>query len=434
MKKYHNYFSLSVVLFILLTSCQPSSALVEESPDERLEQASTESFSLPEATADPGLLPTKTPGDTTSLPTVTADIQTIKYYTYPFTQTAINQFCLKVPGNDFSTPLYFGNRYLVSLNDLTSLNISSVSLADGSLTPLHIPEFPNGYPFGLVNFDYPWYTYSMSSTPTGSGDWHIHAVNLETGENAIIASFEEYGSHLLHTNLSLDNGTVFLVSSTFADGYDILSSRLFSIDLETKEVKLLIDSEDKKTFLSIIAASNGYIVIENDPPENETDRYLSLYNIEENEFVDLPQDFPASMPDMEYPYIVWKNDLRFANPSSLTIYNIETGETIKRDIVGRDSYDPSISDGYIVTQASTGKDYSRNSVMLYSLEKGDTYAVQVLLDVNNLLITGAYIDDGYLIWSFSDITTFDNKTGYLCRMPLDEVLSNSEEGIDDSLD
>ncbi len=127
---------------------QINAALVEEILDERLEHATTESFSLPEATANPGLLPTKTPGDTTSLPTVTADIQTFKYYTYPFTQTAINQFCLKVPGNDYSAPLYLGDRYLVSLNDFKSLNISTVSLADGSLTPLHLPEFPNDYPFG----------------------------------------------------------------------------------------------------------------------------------------------------------------------------------------------------------------------------------------------------------------------------------------------
>ena len=124
--------------------------------------------------------------------------------------------------------------------------------------------------------------------------------------------------------------------------------------------------------------------------------------------------------------------MRFANPSSLTIYNIETGDTTRRDIVGRDSYDLSIYDGYIVTQASTGKNHSRNSVMLYPLERGDTYAVQVLLDVNDLVTTGAYIDDGYLIWAFSDITTYDDKTGYLCRMPLEEIISNSEEGIDDS--
>ena len=179
--------------------------------------------------------------------------------------------------------------------------------------------------------------------------------------------------------------------------------------------------------MSFISASNGFIVIENDPPQNDYARYLSLFDLSTSSWVDLPQTYPASVPDMEYPYIIWKNNKRFDDATSLTIYNFETGESVVRELAGANSSDPSISNGYIIAEASTGKDNFRNSVVLYSLENGDTYAIHI--GIHQVGMDNAYIDNGNVIWAFTTLASADNYSSYICNLPLEEVFSNAVEGI-----
>ena len=88
----------------------------------------------------------------------------------------------------------------------------------------------------------------------------------------------------------------------------------------------------------------------------------------------------------------------------------------------------SISKGYIIT-ASLGLDHSRMLMILSSLDNGNSYAIQVE-GPGSIQASGPYIDDqGFLIWAFTDIEKADQITSYVCRMPLEEILSNSEADI-----
>ena len=112
----------------------------------------------------------------------------------------------------------------------------------------------------------------------------------------------------------------------------------------------------------------------------------------------------------------------------MTVYNIETGESVVREVIGAYSTDPSISNGYIIAEASTGKDFFRNSVVFYPLENDDTYAIHIGMDEAGT--DNAYIDNGNVIWAFTTISNADNFSNYICNLPLEEVFSNSVEGIE----
>jgi hypothetical protein len=281
----------------------------------------------------------------------------------------------------------------------------------------------------MIDYEYSWYGYMMVDSPNGLGEWNFHIVNLETGSNTVVANRSLFNSIPLHVYTAIDAGVVYLSASTFEDGFAVKSSRVYAIDLKTNQATLLIDSHEEDSFMSLISASNGYLLIENDPPKDQPTLHLSLYDIANKAWIDLPQEYPASMPDMEYPYLIWKNSNRFEEPFSFTVYNLETGVSVVRDIVGRDAYDPIISDGFAIVQASTGKDRSTNSVILYSLNGESVYAIKIGID--NIFAADAYIDHGNIIFNFRETASISDFSSYLCRIPLDIVISESLLGIEE---
>lgn len=427
MRKIQQLSSILLSVIFLLNGCVPHLVKIENTPvlteHEEINNPTEVLPSLPPSTQ------TSVPQEATEItagPTIQPTLPEYREFTYFLDAERIEQFCLEVPQIHILTPLYLGDYYMAQVLEQKSLY--SISAEDATINPLHQTEFPNGHPAGGVEIAYPWYTYIISETPSGVGGWNLHLVNLEDGTNTIIANDDQFDSaFLLHINYSLQPDTLYLSASTF-DEFEILSSRIYAIDLATKEATVIIDSQDKDTFMSFISASNDFIVIENDPPKAEFGRYLSLFDLSTNTWIDLPQTFPASVPYMEYPYIVWKNNNRFDRATDMTVYNIETGESVVREVIGAYSTDPSISNGYIIAEASTGKDFFRNSVVFYPLENGDTYAIHIGID--EVGTDNAYIDNGNVIWAFTTIANADNFSSYICNLPLEEVFSNTVEGIE----
>ena len=366
-------------------------------------------------TTSPNLGTTKTPEP---------DIE--KKYTYFLDQEAIGQFCLEFPMLTIYKAKDIGGQFYAGV--LEQNNISVISPEDGALSPVFTPEFPQGHLL-MIDYEYPWYGYMMVDSPNGLGDWNFHIVNLETGTSTIVANRELFNSIPLHVYTSIDSGVVYLSTSTFSDGFAVKTSKVYAIDLKTNETTLLIDSSEKDSFMSLISASNGYLLIENDPPKDQQALHLSLYDIANQAWIDFPQEYPASMPGMEYPWLIWKNSNRFEEAHSFTVYNLETGVSVVRDITGRDAYDPIISSGFAIAQASTGRDRSTNSVILYSLDGGEVYAINIGID--NIFAADAYIDHGYVIFNFREMASVSDYSSYLCQIPLETVVSDSLVGIEE---
>ena len=408
-----NLFITALIFLLVGAGC--SSRLMQTEPITSPIASNPTPTEPPQTTTYPNLSLTETHGPNIE-----------KKFTYFLDQEAIGQFCLEFPlltiykAKDIDGQFYAGV--------LEKNNISLVSPDGSVLSPMFTSEFPQGHLL-MIDYEYPWYGYMMVDSPNGLGDWNFHIVDLETGSNTIVADRDHFGSIPLHVYTSIDAGVLYLSTSTFEDGFTVKTSKVFAIDLKTNETTLLIESSEKETFMSIISASNGYLLIENDPPENQQALHLSLYDVTNQAWIDLPQEYPASMPGIEYPYLIWKNSNRFEEAHSFTVYNLETGVPVVRDITGRDAYDPIISDGFAIAQASTGSDRSTNSVILYSLEEGSVHAIKIGID--NIFAADASIDQGNVIFNFREMASVSNYSSYLCKVPLETIFSESLLGIEE---
>ncbi|MBP7213058.1 MAG: hypothetical protein KBA03_02380 [Anaerolineaceae bacterium] len=410
-----NKFQIILAITILLFSVQACESIVPET------QATIPPVSITEPLEE--FNPTEAIESTEP-----AEAQAPSDFTFKMSEEIVSRDCLTLPNLRVFSPKLINGAYVLSVNE--SQNISSLQLADGSLSPLHVSDFPEGHIDGLFEFDYPWYTYSETDSPQGFGDWHLHLVNVEDGSNIMIADQERYGSFSLYNALALDSGKLYLAVSNF-DGAKVISSEIFEINPETKEPKLLFNNEGEPYYFSNISVSNGYLAIENNVPKTDDGRFISLYDITNGNWVNLPENKLASSPYIEYPYLVWKNYNRNANPGSLTLFNIINESSTIRDLPDSSLSTLSISKAYIII-ASLGLDQSSNMIILSSLDNGNSYAIQ-LEGRDEIQVSGPYIDDqNFLIWAFTDIENPDQITSYVCRIPLEEVLSNSEEGIDAS--
>ena len=404
---------LAVLILLIVNGC--SAGVIQTEPISSQNASNPTSTEPLLITTSPNLGTTKTPEP---------DIE--KKYTYFLDQEAIGQFCLEFPMLTIYQAKDIGSQFYAGV--LEQNNISVISPEDGALSPVFTPEFPQGHLL-MIDYEYPWYGYMMVDSPNGLGDWNFHIVNLETGSNTIIADRDHFDSIPLHVYTAIDAGVLYLSTSTFADGFAVKTSKVYAIDLKTNETTLLIDSSEKDSFMSLISASNGYLLIENDPPKDQQALHLSLYDIANQAWIDFPQEYPASMPGMEYPWLIWKNSNRFEEAHSFTVYNLETGVSVVRDITGRDAYDPIISSGFAIAQASTGRDRSTNSVILYSLDGGEVYAINIGID--NIFAADAYIDHGYVIFNFREMASVSDYSSYLCQIPLETVISDSLVGIEE---
>lgn len=407
------YLLFSVLILLFVIGC--SAGVIQTEPNSFQTATNPTSTEAPLTTTNPNLRPSETPAPNIE-----------KKFSYFLYQERINELCLEFPMLTVYKAKDIGGQFFAGV--LEQNNISIVSPESGELSPMLTPEFSQSHLL-MIDYEYPWYGYMMVDSPNGLGEWNFHIVNLETGSNTIVADRDLFNSIPLHVYTAIDAGVVYISTSTFGDGFAVETSKVYAIDLKTNEVKLLIDSPETDTFMSIISASNGYLLIENDPPKDQPTLHLSLYDIADKAWIDLPQKLPASMPSMEYPYLIWKNSNRFEEPFSFTIYNMETGVSVVREIIGRDAYDPIVSEGFVVTQASTGNDRSTNSVILYSLEGGEVYAIKIGID--GIFVADAYVDQGNVIFNFREMTSGSDYSSYLCKIPLDIVISESLVGIEE---
>jgi hypothetical protein len=420
------HFVLIFFALLFLNSCVPQYTKTENLPTKLDYKATTQpSVDLPLIETP---YPIETEGSTATLAIPTTETQEEgNEFTYYLNRERMDQVCLGFPQLQIFEPHNFEDYYLSYVLEQDSLSL--ISIEDDTVNPLHVSEFPDGYLDGLREFEYPWYTYSVTGLSQGFGEWNLHLVNIEDGTNTIIAQREKFGSYSLHNDISLDQSKLYLVSSKF-DGSKVLSSQVYAIDLGNKETTLIIENPDEDKYISIISASNGYLVLEHEEPKSDVGFYLSLYDVNNKSFTDLPQTYPASMPDIEYPYVVWKNNKRFEQPTSFTVYNIETGVSTVREIKNSYSINLSISNGFVITDALTGRNPSRNSVILYSIDNGDTYAIQI--GTNDVRVNDVYLDNQNITWAFTAFTKVNEYSSYICKLSLEDLFSDSVEGIESS--
>ncbi|MGV8049412.1 MAG: hypothetical protein AB2L21_03505 [Anaerolineaceae bacterium] len=347
--------------------------------------------------------------------------------TYAFDAEEIQKYCIEFPQKRIYYPFYVNDKFYFQVNAQGALY--SYSPVDQTLNVFAEPDFDPGFIFGMFSYEYPWFIYAEVDNPGGTGAWKLHAVNLKDDTNTVIADSSTYHSIPLHTYTALKDGKVYLSTTTFAS-LESYRSQIHSIDLATGEVRLVLEDSDKETFYSMVEVSNDLMVIENDPPTRAglLKLHLTLYNLNKRTWQTLPQKIPASCPSIEYPYVTWKNNYRFDYADSITIYNLEDDSSHWIKLIGESPQDPYLSGPYVLWEVSLGQGGSKTSVILYAIEQNTYYAVQN--SMNKTVVTDSNIMDDSLVWSFYSSASAFDYSSWVCRMPLDEILSKATEGID----
>ena len=73
-----------------------------------------------------------------------AEVQLPSNFSFKMSEEIVAQNCLTLPNMRVFTPKLINEAYVLSVNE--SQNISSLQLADGSLSPLHVSDFPEECP------------------------------------------------------------------------------------------------------------------------------------------------------------------------------------------------------------------------------------------------------------------------------------------------
>lgn len=278
--------------------------------------------------------------------------------------------------------------------------------------------FLNIFPMHLTNN---WLVFMDTNNPTGNPDgyWQLLALNITNGNQIEVTNRDKSNTSLLNFYVSAENGIVYWTQNVVnEENFLTLPTSIHTFDLGTQKDSVLFTENNLDHVDTIIQASNRYLVIERDP--NDIDKPelidIALLNLESQHFEQIPYSAPGSMPQLNYPYLVWKNNLRFDNPQKLTFYNIESHETYSLPFIGTPNSDVKLFNQYPYYQTIInlhGKNsltFSITDVMnrkIYIYDPGD----------GDRGVGNAELGNGFVVWSLiNNMMTNDQET-LLCKMP-----------------
>lgn len=145
---------------LFLSSCVPQHTKTENHSAEVDDKATIYPTDIPPSNEITS--PVETEVITTTLVVPTTEPQDEGKYTYYLDQDRMDQFCLSFPQLQIFKPRKVGDYYIAYVEEQN--NISSISIKEGTLTSLHVSEFPGGR-LHPNEFEYPWYTYSVTDSP-----------------------------------------------------------------------------------------------------------------------------------------------------------------------------------------------------------------------------------------------------------------------------
>jgi hypothetical protein len=120
--------------------------------------------------------------------------------------------------------------------------------------------------------------------------------------------------------------------------------------------------------------SNGYLVYERDLPDNKgRGNDIYLYELQSGELITLTTNHRGSMPDISYPWVVWKDSPRFGDEDDPTVvYDLRSGQRTLIKVPGDGNPDPHVSGHWLYWSAELYK-----PLYVYDLETGQLHNLAV---------------------------------------------------------
>ncbi|MGB4595214.1 MAG: hypothetical protein WBI14_04855 [Anaerolineaceae bacterium] len=235
------------------------------------------------------------------------------------------------------------NLYFSLMSEPNNLYKMPIDFQEKSV--IYTSQFENGflntYP---MRFSDGWLLFMDTDNPTGSpaGNWKLNALNVSSGKLIVVTDNNKSKTHLLNFYATVSDNTVFWTQNIVDESNKLVQpSSIHTFNLDN-EIEGVLRIEDGLGHINtILHASNGYLVVERDPNIGKAPETINiiLINLQTNGLEAIPYTQPGSMPQLQYPYLLWKNNYRFDQAQSFTYYNIETHETFSMPFLGSPNSD-----------------------------------------------------------------------------------------------
>lgn len=312
--------------------------------------------------------------------------------------------------------------FFVEMKDPSHLYKMSLDFSEKSViySSKYDRGFLNVFPLQLSQ---DWILFMDTNNPTGSsaGSWELIALNINSGQEITITDNEKSGTYLLNLYAAISGDMVYWTKNIVDENINLTQpSEIVSYKLS--EGKESIEYAEKSTdhVITIPRLSNDYLVIERDPMDKNAPETIdiALLNLQTKEVQDIPYQSPGSMPQFQYPYILWKNNYRFDQPVSFTYYNMETNQQYIAPFIGTPNSDLFLYDRYPYARTIVKINNKQvMTLMIYDMLHRD---VKILdpgtegVGVGSSTIT----KDNLILNIIPDISGRGDQTTLLCKIPI----------------
>ena len=379
--------------------------------------------------------PTEAPTSVTDVVTVTQSplindepielsLEDIEISTLSFPENLVETNCAAIENSRIG-PLALDeqNLYYVVMNEPSNLYRMPLDFSEKSL--IYSSTFENGFlnvfPVQLSNN---WILFLDSNNSTGSflGKWKLIAVNLLTNDSVVVTTSEKANASLLNFYATISGDTVYWVKNVVDEGNVLtLPSSIYAYQLVGGIESLVYEETSLDHVVTIPYVSEDYLVFERDPNIGKAPESISiaLLDLKSNTLVDLPYESPGSMPQIQYPFILWKNSYRFDQIKSFTYINLLTGQNTKVPFVGDPNSDIHLYGAYPFARTIIKMgDRSMRMMTLVIFDVSNRKAFVVDTGSNNVGIGNVDINSNYIVFNvIPNVGGSGDQTTWLCKMP-----------------
>ena len=378
--------------------------------------------------------PTEAPTSVTDVVTVTQSplindepielsLEDIEISTLSFPENLVETNCAAIENSRIG-PLALDeqNLYYVVMNEPSNLYRMPLDFSEKSL--IYSSTFENGFlnvfPVQLSNN---WILFLDSNNSTGSflGKWKLIAVNLLTNDSVVVTTSEKANTSLLNFYATVSGDTVYWVKNVIEGNELTLPSSIYAYQLVDGIESIVYEETSLDYIVSIPYVSEDYLVFERDPNIGKAPESISiaLLDLKSNTLVDLPYESPGSMPQIQYPFILWKNSYRFDQIKSFTYINLLTGQNTKVPFVGDPNSDIHLYGAYPFARTIIKMgDRSMRMMTLVIFDVSNRKAFVVDTGSNNVGIGNVDINSNYIVFNvIPNVGGSGDQTTWLCKMP-----------------
>lgn len=350
-------------------------------------------------------------------------LEDIEISTLSFPENFVETNCAAIE-NSLVGPLASDeqNLYYVVMNEPSNLYRMPLDFSEESL--IYSSTFENGFlnvfPVQLSNN---WILFVDTNNPTGSffGEWKLIAVNLLTSDSVVVTTSEKANASLLNFYATISGDTVYWVKNVVDEGNVLtLPSSIYAYQLVDGIESLVYEETSLDHVVTIPYVSEDYLVFERDPNIGKAPESISiaLLDLKSNTLVDLPYESPGSMPQIQYPFILWKNSYRFDQIKSFTYINLLTGQNTKVPFVGNPNSDIYLYGAYPFARTiiKTGDRSTMMTLVIFDVSNRKAFVVDT--GSNDVGIGRVDINSNYIVFNvIPNVGGTADQTTWLCKMP-----------------